>query len=253
MIFCGPAQSSVWLNIPPGFTTDWGGSFYCDPTTDFPDKHSAWNQTGYLVGYWISLLKPFTIVFEIDPTRLDGTLCSDCVEGRYYVPGRGWLPLPSHVDNANLRVSVTISKDLHQSGYAGYEDRYLVALFERTTLEMHTPSPTPIKASTPSPTLTQVSTPTATLTPTATYKPTDVPTSVVTSTTDPESEPWEEVFETPAPPTLRDEDTLPLSSGEKNLFGLSVSTTTLALIGGIIFGATIATFIAILVKRKVLK
>jgi hypothetical protein len=188
-VHCGAVQSTVWLRIPADFTSDWGSHIYCDPVGDLPQNPSTWNQKGYLVGFWASLLKPLTLVFEIDTTRVEDFGDGSFV-GRYYAPDRGWISLPTQADTANLRVKVEISDGLSPSDYPGYKDRYLVALFQAvpptstpTSTPAQTPTPDPTRTSETSPTFTQTVTDTPTDTPTETPTPTNTPEPTLTPTT----------------------------------------------------------------------
>lgn len=139
-IYCGLSQSSVWLEIPPGFTSDWGAEFHCDLTGSL----KAWKGTsgalgdrGYLIGMYPAtapILQPFTLVFEIDPARASGASSA-----RSYAPAtRQWRNLTAAYNKAQQRLKVQIPRGLVASGYPGYEDRFLVALFPARL----TPSPT---------------------------------------------------------------------------------------------------------------
>jgi len=219
-IYCGLQQGPVWLDIPKGFTSEWGAEIHCDPTPvllsqsqpGWPSATGAWDDKGYLIGVYppAPLLKSLTLTFEIDPARASG-ICEDCFIARYYDPeSRQWWDLPTIYEESLSRVFVEIAKYLPRSKYHEYEDRFLIALFVRSkatptftptfvSVPTFTPSPTLTPSPTPSPTLTSPS-PTLTSPPTPTSKP--LPTSSPTLTTVSPS-PSPAVIETPTliPPT----------------------------------------------------
>lgn len=144
-IYCGLSQSSVWLEIPPGFTSDWGVEFHCDLTGSL----RVWNGTsgalsdrGYLIGMYPAtapILRPFALVFEIDPARV-----SSGSSARSYDPAtRQWRNLTTAYNKAQQRLSVQIQRGLIASGYPGYADRFLVALFPARLTLNPTPARTP--------------------------------------------------------------------------------------------------------------
>jgi hypothetical protein len=186
-IHCGLPQSPVWLDIPSGFISEGGIEFRCDPTGSLSQSGwatvaGAWDDQGYLIGFWptqTQIVKPLSLVFEIDPARANG-ICSGCFFARYYDPGsRQWRSLSTTYDVNTSRVYVQIAEYLTASGFPNYADRFLVALFAQ-------PAPTPAPTDTP------VATPTSMPMPTQT--PTDTPTVPPTSTPPPM-----EVIVTPSP------------------------------------------------------
>lgn len=171
---CGPQQSSVYLEISAGFVSGDGAEVHCTPTsglTAVPVGQTVLNAQGYLVGiYAPALLKPLTVVFELDLAHID-SVCATCVVAKYYVPAsRQWRALPTVFDPGAARVYVTIVDLLPQSGLSGYSDRTLIALFITTA----TPLPRPTHASV-IPTLTAR---TATAAATATAVSTIIPSSI---------------------------------------------------------------------------
>lgn len=186
-VYCGLQQSSTWLSIPSGFSSaDWA-MFHCDPSgslSGWNGTKEAWNDKGYLIGFWpsdIPIVKSFSLDLEIDPA-LTQNICNNCFAGYYLSGGRTWKPLPTAYDAGSARVSITISSFLTPSGYPGYEDRFLVALF---THSMATPTSKAILATPTTPTTTPGVTPTVIPRATSTEKPTQVPTSAVTPTPPP--------------------------------------------------------------------
>jgi hypothetical protein len=227
-IYCGLPQSSVWLNIPSGFTSEWGGSLYCDVATSLPGNPYTWNQKGYLLGYWVPLRKPLSLVFEIDPTRVS-ELNENSFVGRYYAPGSGWLSLPTDVDTVNFRVYLTIpTSGLPQSGYeGGYEDRYLVALFRRAAAATSTPTemPTQMPTQTPLPTSTLSPSPPPTHTPTPVSTSTSTPIPTAESATEEASE----IFPTATAPVESDQAETSDDSNNR-LIGILISLVFLVAI-----------------------
>lgn len=167
-MYCGSALSSVWLEVPPDFTSEDGAGFHCDPTgslSQWIGTSGAWDDRGYLIAFYpiqTAIVRPFGLVFEMDPVRVRG-VCSGCFAARYYNPGSSqWRGLPTTYDGRNVRVSVQITGFLATSGYPGYADRFLIALFVRpeatpastptlTFTPISSPSPTPVSTSTPEP------------------------------------------------------------------------------------------------------
>jgi hypothetical protein len=221
-IYCGLSQSSVWLEIPSGFTSDWGAEFHCDLTSSL----KAWNGTsgalsdrGYLIGMYPAtapILRPFALVFEIDPARV-----SSASSARSYDPAtRQWRNLITAYNKAQQRLSVQIPRGLVASGYPGYEDRFLVALFTARLTPKPTPTRTPTgtwsqPAATPLPS-TIVATAvsgefgwTPTPTPTRTSVVIVIGTSVTVSST--ETQPPERVPTMTAPPSPTQAPTTPSS------------------------------------------
>lgn len=181
-IFCGPQQGPAWLDLPSGFTNDPGAEVYCDPTASLAQTVAtadAWNDRGYLLGVYppATLVKPLVVVLEVDPART-ADVCPTCFMGRAYDPGSGsWRDLPTTYDRNNARVSIQIGAYPPASGYPGFADRGLVALFTR-------PAPQPTAVPTQVPTATTVpptSTPTA-LPATATPEPPTATSAPVTNT-----------------------------------------------------------------------
>lgn len=150
-MYCGSALSSVWLEVPPDFTSEGGAGFHCDPTgslLQWAGIPGAWDDRGYLIAFYpiqTAIVRPFSLVFEMDPVRVRD-VCSGCFTARYYDPGSSqWRGLPTTYDGRDVRVSVQIAEFLAASGYPGYADRFLVALFARTEAEpAQTPSPSPV-------------------------------------------------------------------------------------------------------------
>lgn len=165
--YCGLQQSATWLSIPSGFSSVGAATFHCDLANSLSEWNrstGAWGNRGYLVGFWpsdIPLVKPFQLTIEIDPV-LTKNICKDCFIGRYFTPDTGWQPLPTTYDVDTARVYVTISNCLPASGYPGYADRFLIALFTRSTA---TPTPTNIAVSPITTTATATPENTATTTP----------------------------------------------------------------------------------------
>ncbi len=179
-IFCGPQQGPAWLDLPSGFTNDPGAEVYCDPTASLAQTvgtADAWNDRGVLLGVYppATLVKPLVVVLEVDPART-ADICPTCFIGRAYDPGSGsWRDLSTVYDRNNARVSIQIGAYPPASGYPGFADRGLVALFTRA-------APQPTAAPTQAPTATTV-------------PPTPIPTTApATPTPEPPTA-------TPAPPT----------------------------------------------------
>lgn len=154
-IYCGLQQSPVWLDISSGFTSEGGAEFHCDPIgslSEWVGTPDAWDDRGYLIGFWPTetpIIKPPILTFEIDPARA-GSICNSCFTARYYDSGSGqWQGLPTTYDTAISRVEVQITEYLPTSGYPGYADRFVIALFTRS-------APTPTSRPTSPPTLTAV-------------------------------------------------------------------------------------------------
>jgi hypothetical protein len=234
-IYCGLSQSSAWLEILPGFTSDWGAEFHCDLTGSL----KAWKGTsgalgdrGYLIGMYPAtapILQPFMLVFEIDPARASGASSA-----RSYDPAtRQWQNLTAAYNKAQQRLKVQIPRGLVASGYPGYEDRFLVALFParptphptltrtptgtRSQPATATPLPSAIAATTVSAELGWTSTPTRT----SAVIVIGTPASVAST----ETKPSERVptMTTPPPPTQAPTTPSSLSCPASNLlFALSV-------------------------------
>jgi hypothetical protein len=159
---CGSQQSSVFLIIPAGFVSSEGADVYCTPTdgpSSVPAGQSVLNGQGYLIGIYAPvLLKPLTMVFEIDLARVNN-ICSNCLAAKYYEPAaQQWQALPTVFDPGLGRAYATIITLLPGSKTPGYTDRALIALFVAST----TPSPPPTRTSAAS--VSQVRTATSTLT-----------------------------------------------------------------------------------------
>jgi hypothetical protein len=166
-VFCGLEQSSAWIEIPRGFSTQDAAEFHCDPTgslSAWSGTAGAWDDRGYLIGFWPTtapIKKAFSLVLEIDPSRLEGP-CDNCFDARYLDPAtHSWKSLPASYNAGVARVSAQIDSYLPASHYPDFEDRFLIALFVKST------SPTPATTSAPPPT----QGPTSTLPPAATSAP----------------------------------------------------------------------------------
>jgi hypothetical protein len=189
-IYCGAIGGTVWLDLPQGFTPDGGAEVHCDPTDSLMQwNHTsrAWDDRGYLINLYpqIQLVQPLSLVFELDPTRT-GNICPTCFLARYYQPeGPLWKPLPTVYNPSTGRVSVEISDYLPPSGYPGYADRFLIALFILPPTP--TPPPTSTRTPTPSPTSTRPPAPTLTPTPLPTSTRSPVPSRTPEWTTTPTS------------------------------------------------------------------
>jgi len=145
-ISCGLSQSPVWLEIPPGFTSDWGAELHCDLTGSlmaWNDTHDALYDRGYLIGLYPAtapILQPMSLVFEIDPAQISGTL----VARSYHPATRQWRDLTAEYNRMQQRLRVKIPPGFVASSYPGYEDRFLIAVFPARfpTSSATTPTPT---------------------------------------------------------------------------------------------------------------
>jgi hypothetical protein len=187
-VYCGAQQSTVWLNVPVGFTTEGGAEIHCDPSASlfrWNNTEDAWDDRGYLVGIYppVSIVKPLRLVFELDPTRTED-ICQTCVVGAYYQrQGANWQDLHTEYDVSTKRARVDVAEVLPSSGYPAYEDRFVIALFVRSMPQRPSPSSTtkpssvPTSTSTPDATSTRIPRPSPTLTlqPSATYTSTPAP------------------------------------------------------------------------------
>jgi hypothetical protein len=94
-ISCGLSQSPVWLDIPRGFTSDWGAELHCDLTgslTTWNNTRDALGDRGYLIGIYPAtapILQPMSLVFEIHPARVSGTP----IARSYHSATRQWRDL----------------------------------------------------------------------------------------------------------------------------------------------------------------
>jgi hypothetical protein len=197
-IYCGLQQSSVWLDVPEGFMSEGGAEFHCDrmdSLSQWIGTFGAWDDRGYLVAFYpiqAPIIKPFFLVFEIDPARA-GDICSGCFSARYYdAASRQWQGLPTTYDTTNWRIYVEIAEFLSACEYPGYTDRFLITLFVReakptsaptiiypSLTAVPTPASTPVPkfspalSPSPSPALATMSPiPPSTLTPIPTFSPT---------------------------------------------------------------------------------
>jgi hypothetical protein len=88
---CGAAA----LIIPSGFTEGEGAEIHCDfmhGLSAIPGGREDWEDQGYLVGIYASkLLKPVSLVIELDQARLTG-VCSTCLPLRVAVTGKTVSP-----------------------------------------------------------------------------------------------------------------------------------------------------------------
>ena len=187
-VYCGLQQSSVWIDAPSGFTSENGAEFHCDPTdsiSQWVGSSGAWDDQGYLIGFWPTgtpIIKPLILTFEIDPAKASG-ICSSCFDARYYNSGNGqWRSLLTTYDTATSRIYVQINEYLPASGYSGYADRFVIALFTQST---PTPTAQPTSTSSPASTATPTAKPTSTATPTAKPTSTATPIAKPTSTLTP--------------------------------------------------------------------
>jgi len=179
-IWCGLQQSSVWLEIPIGFTSEGGAEFRCDPVDTLSqsrDTSGAWEDRGYLIGFYatgVPIVKPLDLVFEVDPAQV-GVICTDCFSARYYDAGIGqWRSLPTSYDIDSARVHVEFERYLPTSGYPAYEDRFLIALFmedQATATSTATSSATATASFTPTASPTSTPSPPPSSTPSATRTP----------------------------------------------------------------------------------
>lgn len=193
-IYCGSQQSSVWLALAAGFTPENGAEIHCDPSgslAQWNNTAEAWDDRGYTIGIYpaVVLAKPVELVFELDPTRASG-ICETCLVGKYYdAEGGSWHDLPSSYDPGTMRCRVKVAEVLPRSGYPAYEDRFIVALFARSTTQKPSPSstPKPSATSTAKPSSTSTTAPAATRTrrPTATPTVTRTPQPTATSRAQP--------------------------------------------------------------------
>ena len=183
-IYCGLQQSSVWLDVPPGFTSANGAEFRCDPTS----RAETFDKQGYLIGFWpttIPILEPLVLVFELDPLQVPKD-CDDCLAGRYYEgTTKKWHNLPTTYKPAIVAAHIQIDRYLPSSGYQEYLDRFLVALFQIAPTPKASPtskaSPTPKTSPTPRPS----SSPSTTETATPTSSPSPSPTDTVAASRSP--------------------------------------------------------------------
>jgi len=192
-IYCGSQQSSVWLDVPRGFTTEGGAEIHCAPTgslSQWIGTSGAWDDRGYLVNLYprVPLIGSLRLVFEMDPAKT-GDIRSGCFITRYYDPETSqWRTLSTVYDTGNLRVYAEISEYPPVSEYPAYEDRFLIALFVRSEAEP-TPTPalhstaTPVPPPTPSPMLTFSPTPSPAPTSSPPPPPSPSPTLTTTSPT----------------------------------------------------------------------
>lgn len=202
---CGAPQGSVWLDIPANFTDLDNPLVYCDPTgslSEWTQAPSAWDDRGYLINLYpqVSLLKPLILTFEIDPARA-ASICPTCFTARYYNPQNNrWQDLPTTYEPP--RVYVEISAYPPASGYPGYADRFLIALFTRSESRPRatptaTATSTPIPSPTPSPSPSSTPSPTPSPAPSPTYMPASTPPStapIPVETTVPELRPFDRIL-----------------------------------------------------------
>jgi hypothetical protein len=137
----------VWLEVPPGFTSEAGAEIYIDrhPARDlYPQLGDdivalnktlfsrAWEKQGFLVGIYprvpLRPQAPISLIIEIDPAKLSGVGTS--FVGRYYDGKlRRWLSLTTRFDKRSSRVSIVLASHLPRSEYPAFQDRALIALF----------------------------------------------------------------------------------------------------------------------------
>ncbi len=221
-IFCGPQQGPAWLDLPSGFTNDPGAEVYCDPTASLAQTlgtPDAWNDRGYLLGVYpqATLVKPLVVVLEVDPARTTD-ICPTCFVGRAYDAGtRSWRDLPTTYDRNNARVSIQIAAYPPPSGYPGFADRGLVALFTRAA---------------PQPTAVPTRVPTATPVPPTAVPPTATPTAVPPTSTPelPTATPPANTPTTPAEVATVVQTPEPADSGTNNNGILGPATAGLAVL-----------------------
>lgn len=205
-IYCGLQQSSAWLEVPGGFSSEGGAEFRCDPVSplfQWNNTQGAWDDRGYLIAFYpiqTPILRPFNLILEIDPART-ANVCDTCFNARYYNQGIGqWQALPTYFDRNKARVSIEIAQYLPGSGYPGYDDRFLIALFVLTEFSpTPTISPTPIPTAEPTDTAVSTSSPTSSLTPTR-ASPTPLPASPIPMPS-PTTPPLPTPSLTPVPPS----------------------------------------------------
>jgi hypothetical protein len=222
-IYCGLAQSSAWLDIPKGFTTDWGAEIRCDlarPLSSYRNSTGAMSDRGYLVGIYpssVPIVRPLSLILEVNPADVPNA-CQNCLAARYYDPGRNqWQDLPGNYNPSQGRVIAEIPRQLIAARYPGYEDRVLAAVFIIRSVNVPTatyisvststpPTTGPIATPTPRLTITNTVKPataltlTTTLTPMRTSTPTSLPTAVPQSTASPTSPALIEIKASPSMP-----------------------------------------------------
>jgi hypothetical protein len=250
-IYCGAIGGTVWLDLPQGFTPDGGAEVHCDPTDSLMQwNHTsrAWDDRGYLINLYpqIRLVQPLSLIFELDPTRT-GNICPTCFLARYYQPeGALWKPLLTAYNPSTGRVSVEISGYLPPSGYPGYADRFLIALF---ILPPTPPPPAPTRTPSPTSTRPPAPTPTSTPSPTSTQPPAPTPTSTPSPTSTRSPVPSRTPEWTAIPTSIASvEPEQPSTSSEKQNHTSRLLMNLLWIFGLIILLLT--TWVIVLLKRQ---
>jgi hypothetical protein len=218
------------LDLPSGFTNDPGAEVYCDPTASLAQTlgtADAWNDRGVLLGVYppAALVKPLVVVLEVDPART-ADICPTCFIGRAYDPGSGsWRDLPTTYDRNNARVSIQIGTYPPASGYPGFADRGLVALFTRAA-----PQPTAVPTQVPTAT-TVPPTPTPTPAPaTATPEP-PTATPVLPTNTPTTTAATVEVTQAAATPTVIAATATPVTGDSGSTTGLVIGVLVALVVG----------------------
>jgi hypothetical protein len=209
-VFCGLEQSSAWLEIPRGFSSQDAAEFHCDPTGSlaaWSGTSGAWDDRGYLIGFWPTttpIEKSFSLVLEIDPSRLEAR-CDNCFDARYLDPTTySWKSLPTSYDAGIARVSAKIDSYLPASQYRDFENRFVIALFVKSASAAPATTSAPSPAQSPAMTLTPAATSAPAATPTPQTCPTPLPTTLAPS--------LEAPTEIPAAPALATNAVTPVTS-----------------------------------------